>query len=175
MYSPSAPPRGGCLEMINCCLAALPRLPVIANQRARWCGNPPDEWNQVTITSKKREFPALVGTCRNIVRLTGGLPRQRARWLAMTAYLYKQQFTGLLVGMDGGIKTAAGLAAAGGIIGCGCGCRYDPGNSSSSPCTGSSSGIPVPGWIHPSVRRRCSDADRGPWAGRWRPRRRVRR
>ncbi|MDY6181603.1 MAG: hypothetical protein SPI15_12270, partial [Candidatus Faecousia sp.] len=35
---------------------AVPQLPVIANQRARWCGNPPDEWDQVTITTKKREF-----------------------------------------------------------------------------------------------------------------------
>ena len=50
-------------------------------------GNPPVEWNQVTITTKKSEFPVLVGTCRNIVRLTGGLPHQRARWFAMTGNL----------------------------------------------------------------------------------------
>ena len=25
---------------------------VIANQSADWCGNPPDEWNKVTITTK---------------------------------------------------------------------------------------------------------------------------
>ena len=62
------------------------KLAVIANQSADWCGNPPDEWNQVTITSKKRGFPELVGACRNIVRLTGGLPRQCAHWLAMTAF-----------------------------------------------------------------------------------------
>ena len=34
--------------------AMCPRLPVIANQSADWCGNPPDEWNQVTITTKNR-------------------------------------------------------------------------------------------------------------------------
>ena len=28
------------------------KLPVIANQSADWCGNPPDERNQVTITTK---------------------------------------------------------------------------------------------------------------------------
>ena len=29
---------------------------VIANQSADWCGNPPDEWNQVTISTKKRNI-----------------------------------------------------------------------------------------------------------------------
>ena len=32
----------------------MPRLPVIANQSADWCGNPPVEWSQVTITTKNR-------------------------------------------------------------------------------------------------------------------------
>ena len=32
-----------------------PKLPVIANQSADWCGNPPAPWNQVTITTKNRE------------------------------------------------------------------------------------------------------------------------
>ena len=37
---------------------------VIASQRARWRGNPPDEWNQVTITTRNRKvFPF----CRAIV------------------------------------------------------------------------------------------------------------
>ena len=30
------------------------KLPVIANQCAHWCGNPPVERNQVTITTKNR-------------------------------------------------------------------------------------------------------------------------
>ena len=30
------------------------KLPVIANQSADWCGNPPVEWNQVSITAKNR-------------------------------------------------------------------------------------------------------------------------
>ena len=30
------------------------KLPVIANQSADWCGNPPVEWSQVTITTKNR-------------------------------------------------------------------------------------------------------------------------
>ena len=34
---------------------------VIANQSADWCGNPPDEWNEVTITTKKREFYRTCG------------------------------------------------------------------------------------------------------------------
>ena len=37
--------------------------PVIANQRARWCGNPPVEWDRVTITTKNRNIPPL---CREI-------------------------------------------------------------------------------------------------------------
>ena len=40
------------------------KLPVIANQRARWCGNPPAPWNQVTITTKNRKVSLL---CRAIV------------------------------------------------------------------------------------------------------------
>ena len=39
----------------------MPRLPVIANQCAHWCGNPPDEWNQVTITTKNRSISRPVG------------------------------------------------------------------------------------------------------------------
>ncbi len=34
---------------------------VIANQCAHWCGNPPDEWNQVTITTKIAVFSRPVG------------------------------------------------------------------------------------------------------------------
>ena len=35
--------------------------PVIASQFANWRGNPPDEWNQVTISTKKTVFPRPVG------------------------------------------------------------------------------------------------------------------
>ena len=38
-----------------------PRLAVIANQCAHWCGNPPVEWNQVTITTKNRKVFPLCG------------------------------------------------------------------------------------------------------------------
>ena len=40
------------------------KLPVIANQSADWCGNPPVEWNWVTITTKNRKVFPL---CRAIV------------------------------------------------------------------------------------------------------------
>ena len=40
------------------------KFPVIANQSADWCGNPPVEWNQVAITTKNREVALL---CRAIV------------------------------------------------------------------------------------------------------------
>ena len=63
------------------------KFPVIANQCARWCGNPPVEWNQVAITTKNRNNPRFSGDIRYISPLTGGLPRQCAHWLAMTAFL----------------------------------------------------------------------------------------
>ena len=40
------------------------KFPVIANQRARWCGNPPVERNQVTITTENRNVSPF---CRAIV------------------------------------------------------------------------------------------------------------
>ena len=40
------------------------KFPVIANQSADWCGNPPVERNQVMITTKNREVALL---CRAIV------------------------------------------------------------------------------------------------------------
>ena len=45
-------------------VASHPKLPVIANQSADWCGNPPVERNQVTITTKNRYVSPL---CRAIV------------------------------------------------------------------------------------------------------------
>ncbi len=48
---------------------------VIANQSADWCGNPPVEWYQVTITTKNRRdshfwvlfgtFPLQLGDCHD--------------------------------------------------------------------------------------------------------------
>ena len=46
---------------------------------------------------KIAETPILPGAFRYISPLTGGLPRQRARWLAMTARTYKHQFVVLLI------------------------------------------------------------------------------
>ena len=43
---------------VNCCLYVFA---VIANQCAHWCGNPPDKWNQVTITTKIAVFSRPVG------------------------------------------------------------------------------------------------------------------
>ena len=50
-------------------------------------GNPPAPWNQVTITTKNRRNPHFLGAYRYISPLTGGLPRQCAHWLAMTAII----------------------------------------------------------------------------------------
>ena len=63
------------------------KFPVIANQSADWCGNPPVERNQVTITTINRGEPVLPGAFRYISHLSGGLPRQCAHWLAMTGNL----------------------------------------------------------------------------------------
>ena len=44
-------------------VAVRPKLSVIANQSADWCGNPPVEWNQVSIKSRKiLLFRELFGT-----------------------------------------------------------------------------------------------------------------
>ena len=42
-------------------VASRPKLSVIANQSADWCGNPPVERNQVTITTKNRKVFPLCG------------------------------------------------------------------------------------------------------------------
>ena len=41
----------------------------------KWCGNPPVERNQVTITAKNRGVSHVLGTFRYISHLSGGLPR----------------------------------------------------------------------------------------------------
>ena len=48
-------------------------------------GNPPVERNQVTIPTQIAVTPPFFVTFRYISPLTGGLPRQCAHWLAMTA------------------------------------------------------------------------------------------
>ena len=65
------------------------------------------------ITTKNVNSPALVDTYRNIVRLTGGLPRQCAHWLAMTAKTYKHQFAAL-AGFGKGDKRQSGAFFPGG-------------------------------------------------------------
>ena len=62
---------------------------VIASQCAHWRGNPPDEWNQVAITTKNRNNPHFSGAIRYIFPLTGGLPHQCAHWFAMTGNLQR--------------------------------------------------------------------------------------
>ena len=61
-----------------------PKNAVIANQCAHWCGNPPVERNQVTITAKNRGVSHFSGAIRYVFHLTGGLPHQSADWFAMT-------------------------------------------------------------------------------------------
>ena len=61
-------------ETANWCFPLCSKFPVIANQSADWCGNPPFEWNQVTITTKKRDDLILPGIFRYISPLTRGLP-----------------------------------------------------------------------------------------------------
>ena len=78
-----------------------PRLAVIANQCAHWCGNPPVERNQATITTKNCgnshslgyfsvHFPSNRGIATTSVR-TG---------LAMTALFFKHQFVGRMKNTD---------------------------------------------------------------------------
>ena len=59
----------------NWCLRFGFKFPVIANQSADWCGNPPVEWNQVAITTTIRTDSSFSGAFRYISSLTGGLPR----------------------------------------------------------------------------------------------------
>ena len=89
-----------------------PRFAVIANQCAHWCGNPPVERNQVTITTRNRNVSqlcrAIVNTFTSIRGIATPLrpqarpERNRRRrllarrsvrtGLAMTALFFKHQF-----------------------------------------------------------------------------------
>ena len=63
-----------------------PRLPVIANQSADWCGNPPAPWNRVTITTKNRGNSRLFLYCSVHSPSIGGIATTSVRTgLAMTA------------------------------------------------------------------------------------------
>ena len=69
-----------------------PKLPVIANQSADWCGNPPVRRTMLRkVSTSAGEFTFLVVIITGFL-LTGGLPRQCTHWLAMTAKTYKHQF-----------------------------------------------------------------------------------
>ena len=62
-------------------------------------GNPPVEWNQVTITTKNRGDSHFLGAFRYVSFLTGGLPHQSADWFAMTGNLKAKPLnTNLLCG-----------------------------------------------------------------------------
>ena len=69
-----------------------PRLSVIANQCAHWCGNPPVEWNQVTITSNNRNNPRFPGFFGTLLLYPGDFHGRPARWLAMTTF-FKRTLT----------------------------------------------------------------------------------
>ena len=59
---------------------------VIANQSADWCGNPPVSGEMYRIAPKKWESPRFLVVIVTWFLSTGGLPRQCAHWLAMTAF-----------------------------------------------------------------------------------------
>ena len=67
MDTSSVPELSNCSDYnrrANCCLNGFAfKLPVIANQSADWCGNPPVERNQVTITAKNRSNSHSSGFC----------------------------------------------------------------------------------------------------------------
>ena len=75
---------------------------VIANQSADWCGNPPVERNQVTITTKIARFSRSVGQLSIHFPSNRGIATTSVRTgLAMTALFFKHQFVGLLRKTDG--------------------------------------------------------------------------
>ena len=58
---------------------------VIASQRARWRGNPPVEWNHVTITTKNRDVSHTVGQLSIHFPSNRGIATTSVRYsLAMT-------------------------------------------------------------------------------------------
>ena len=68
-------------------VAARPKLSVIANQSADWCGNPPVERNQVTITTKNRSDAHSFGIFSVCFLSNRGIATTSVRTgLAMTAF-----------------------------------------------------------------------------------------
>ena len=65
-----------------------PKLPVIANQRARWCGIPPVRREMYRNVPKKVKIIAILVVIVTRFHGAGGLPRQCEHWLAMTAYIW---------------------------------------------------------------------------------------
>ena len=72
---------------------------VIANQSADWCGNPPVRGKMYRIAPEKQGLLRFLAVIATWFHSTGGLPRQCAHWLAMTAFFRvrrcKQQFIAL--------------------------------------------------------------------------------
>ena len=69
----------------NSCLQLHSKFPVIANQSADWCGNPPVRWEMYRIAPEKRGLLRFLAVIATWSHGAGGLPRQCAHWLAMTA------------------------------------------------------------------------------------------
>ena len=69
------------------------RFSVIANQRARWCGNPPVGREMYRYLLYRVVNIAFLAEIITWFHSSGGLPHQSADWFAMTARTYKQQFT----------------------------------------------------------------------------------
>ena len=66
------------------------RFPVIANQRARWCGNPPVSGEMYRKAPERVKFTAIFGGNRYLVPINRGIATTSVRTgLAMTA-LFRQ-------------------------------------------------------------------------------------
>ena len=80
-------------RLINCCLNSFAfKFPVIANQSADWCGNPPVKRNQVTITTKNRSNFHFLGTFRYISPLSKGIATPVCALARNDSIFFKQQF-----------------------------------------------------------------------------------
>ena len=62
------------------------KLPVIANQSADWCGNPPDRGEMYRKAPRKTEVAAIFSSNRYLGPFNRGIASQCAHWLAMTAF-----------------------------------------------------------------------------------------
>ena len=74
-------------------VAARPKLSVIANQSADWCGNPPVRGEMYRQLLYGAGNLAIFGDNRNLVPFNRGIATTSVRTgLAMTALFFKQQF-----------------------------------------------------------------------------------